>query len=137
MIDTALIVLGAALLLGLIAISLMRKTTKPKTAAVDKQFIKDKWAHITRTANSPSANLAIVEADKLLDYVLKKRGYSGETMGDRLKSAGGDFTYINDVWEAHKLRNKIVHEADYEVDQRLVGRSLEQFKQALKDLGVM
>ncbi len=136
--DTILIIFGVVFLLGLMLLTIM-KTAKPTSSKgrVDKQFVKDKWQHISKIANSPSPNLAVVEADKLLDYVLKKRGYQGETMGDRLKSVHKDFSYINDVWEAHKLRNKIVHEADYEADKRLVNRSVNQFQQALKDLGVL
>lgn len=136
--DITLIVLGAALLLGMMMLALP-KIAKPRSKQLDKQFISDKWQQIKTTAARPdqSARFAVVEADKLLDYVLKTRGYNGETMGDRLKVAGKDFSYRDDVWSAHKLRNKLVHEAQYEVDPRLIKRAINQFQQALKDLGAL
>lgn len=134
-----LVFLGVIILLGLIMLAVPKFTPGAKREQIDKEFVKNKWQEIASTAeqNGQSARFAVVEADKLLDYALKKRGYRGETMGDRMRSAGSDFSYRNDVWEAHKLRNKLVHEAQYEVDQRIVKRAVDQFKQALRDLGAM
>lgn len=136
--DLTLIILGAALLLGMIMLAVPKVTKHPRRQ-LDKQFVKTKWQGIEETAAAPGNNsrYAVIEADKLLDYVLKARGYAGETMGERMKMAGKDFSYRDDVWSAHKLRNKLVHEADYEVNRRLVDRALNQFRQALKDLGAL
>lgn len=135
MTELAMIAVGGALLLGVILITL--PTALPKrSSSIDKQFVARKWNEITTTASrtDQSARFAIIEADKLLDYVLKARGYSGDTMGDRLRSANNDFSYKDDVWHAHKLRNKLVHEAEYQIDSRLIHRGVEQFRQALKDM---
>lgn len=135
MTELAMIAVGGALLLGVILITL--PTALPKcSSSIDKQFVARKWNEITTTASrtDQSARFAIIEADKLLDYVLKARGYSGDTMGDRLRSANNDFSYTDDVWHAHKLRNKLVHEAEYQIDSRLIHRGVEQFRQALKDM---
>ena len=139
--NETLLVAGIGLLLVLVflvpTITTSHKRTKSKS--IDKQFVQSEWQKITEMADRPdqAARYAVIEADKLLDYVLRQRGYKGETMGERLKSAGSDLSYTNDTWEAHKLRNKLVHEAKYEVDQRLVKRALEQFKAALKDMGAL
>lgn len=135
MTELAMIAVGGALLLGVILITL--PTALPtRSSSIDKQFVARKWNEITTTASrtDQSARFAIIEADKLLDYVLKARGYSGDTMGDRLRSANNDFSYTDDVWHAHKLRNKLVHEAEYQIDSRLIHRGVEQFRQALKDM---
>lgn len=135
MTELAMIAVGGALLLGVILITL--PTALPKrSSSIDKQFVARKWNEITTTASrtDQSARFAIIEADKLLDYVLKARGYAGDTMGDRLRSANNDFSYTDDVWHAHKLRNKLVHEAEYQIDSRLIHRGVEQFRQALKDM---
>lgn len=136
--DSVLIILGAALLLGMILLALTRVGRSPRRH-LDKQFVKKKWQEINETAaaSGKHSRYAVIEADKLLDHVLKIRGYPGETMGERLKTAGKDFSYRDDVWSAHKLRNKLVHEADYEVNKRLIDRALNQFRQALKDLGAL
>lgn len=136
--EELLLVLGF-ILIGLLILGAVRGGISQKRKPLDKAFIKRRWAEIGSTAVRPdqSARLAIIEADKLLDYVLKNRGYRGETMGERLKNARADFTYNDDVWQAHKLRNKLVHEAEVETDPRLIKRALGQFRQALKDLGAL
>lgn len=88
--------------------------------------------------DSPATfEVAIINADKLLDRALHEMGTPGKTMGDRLKKAGGRFTDINAVWRAHKLRNMIAHESDVEITYRQSENALEIYKQALKDLGAI
>ena len=137
--EMVLIVLGAALLLGMMLLIPLSRTHGKKRAHIDKAFVRQKWDEIVAIGAKPdqSARFAVIEADKLLDYTLKKRGYSGETMGERLKNANKDFSYIDDVWTAHKLRNKLVHEAQYEIDRRNISRALSQFEKALKDMGAL
>lgn len=136
--EITFIVLSLALLLGLGLLTVPKAGTA-RRGSIDKHFVKTTWDDITATAARPdqSARFAVIEADKLLDYALKARGYKGETMGDRLRAAGHDFSYTDDVWHAHKLRNKLVHEAEYQVDARLINRAIGQFYQALKDLGAL
>jgi len=61
--------------------------------------------------------LAVIEADKLVDTVLKKSGLKGESLGERLRSAQklvSRDVYSN-MWEAHKIRNQIVHDHDFDI----------------------
>lgn len=135
------IVAGAGLLLvtAFTLLALMTSTMRRHGAAIDKQHVQNEWQRITVMGKQPdqTARYAVIEADKLLDYVLKQRGYRGETMGERLKAAAEDFNYLDDIWSAHKLRNKLVHESHYEADNRLVQRALKQFHQGLKDMGAL
>jgi hypothetical protein len=78
---------------------------------------------------------AVMEADKLLDELLAVRGYKG-TLGDKLKKAGPAFTNINDVWSAHKLRNSLAHQLDFQISGQEAKNALRQFAQAYKDLGL-
>lgn len=81
--------------------------------------------------------LTILNADKLLDQALRERGFKGETMGERMKSAKGLWANANQVWSAHKLRNKIAHETNVRVSFDDTRRALAAFKQGLKDLGAI
>jgi len=81
--------------------------------------------------------LTILNADKLLDQALRERGFKGETMGERMKSAKGLWTNANQVWSAHKLRNKIAHETNVRVSFDDTRRALIAFKQGLKDMGAI
>ena len=88
--------------------------------------------------NPATYNMAIVEADKLLDKAMHEMGISGNTMGERLKRCGKDkFTKLDSVWHAHKLRNQIAHEPRFSVDFAQARRALATYKQALKDLGAI
>jgi hypothetical protein len=136
--ETILIIGGILTVMVLVFLGMSMATARRSARTpLDKQFIGREWQKITALAehSDQSARYAVIEADKLLDYVLKARGYRGEKMGDRLREAGPDFSYQDDVWQAHKLRNKLVHEAEYEVDHRLISRAIKQFRQALKDMG--
>lgn len=97
-----------------------------------------KWAEIQAMAQSGGpANYrqSIMEADKLVDFVLGSK-VGGETMGERLKNAKHLFskdTY-NKLWTAHKIRNKIAHEADFEGLSSDASLALRNFEKALREL---
>lgn len=55
--------------------------------------------------------LAIIEADTILENLLKDLGFFGETVGDRLKTANREsFPQLTQAWEVHTIRNRIAHE---------------------------
>ena len=125
-------VLSAALLILISVIARLQNGTK----TLNRQYIADSWKEITEMAraSTKSAQHAVIEADKLLDYVLRKRAFKGETMGERLKSAQKVLSNNNNVWQAHKLRNQLVHEAESKIAPGQVKQALLGFRQALKDL---
>jgi len=68
-----------------------------------------------KSNNNIELKNTLVEFDKLLDFVLKNNHTFGETLGERLKNISKHFdkqTY-NEIWNAHKERNKLAHEIDY------------------------
>ena len=87
--------------------------------------------------NQLSYNAAVIEADKLLDRALMELGVPGKTMGERLKASGNRFSQLNSVWYAHKQRNQIAHEQDFNLDYNQAKHALSTFRQALKDLGAI
>ncbi|MDO4219815.1 MAG: hypothetical protein Q4D22_01110 [Candidatus Saccharibacteria bacterium] len=88
--------------------------------------------------NEQSYSMAIINGDKLLDKALCEMGVPGRTMGDRLKKIGKEkFSQLNAVWHAHKLRNQIAHEQDFQPTYAQASHALETYKQALKDLGAI
>lgn len=99
-----------------------------------------KWLEIENSLsrdNRASWQLAILNADKLVDKALRERHYKGQTMGERMKSAQKTWSNANHVWGAHKIRNQLAHETDVELTYETTLRSLTAFKQALKDLGAI
>lgn len=87
--------------------------------------------------NPASFATTIINCDKLLDKAMVEMGVPGKTMGERLKRGGGRFSNVNAVWRAHKLRNAIAHESDFEVSYKQAFNAVAIYKQALKDLGAI
>ena len=87
--------------------------------------------------NKLSYNAAVIEADKLLDRALMELGIPGKTMGERLKASSGRFSQLNSVWYAHKQRNQIAHEQDFNLEYNQAKHALASFRKALKDLGAI
>jgi hypothetical protein len=79
--------------------------------------------------------LAIIEADSTLDDVLKRMGFTGETLGERLeKLTEATITNLPDVLEIRKVRNNIAHDPDFVLSLDEARRALEVYEKALADL---
>lgn len=55
---------------------------------------------------------AVIKLDSLLGKSLSYAGVKGDSVGERLKNARDlfDRRVYDDIWKAHKLRNRLVHE---------------------------
>ncbi|MEI6498611.1 MAG: hypothetical protein WCO23_01485 [bacterium] len=98
----------------------------------DRAYISSKREEIER--NLQSQNIfelkhALIEADKLLDYTLEKRGFAGKTVADKLKEAQQFLSQdiYNQLWQGHKTRNQAVHEHGINISEN-------QLKEATKKL---
>ncbi len=130
------IVLGFMLFDLLIFVFIFLKRAGRKTFSSEQsQYIHSHWIRIIDSFNYDPKN-SIMDADKLLNYALEKRGIQGSTIGEKLKQphAVSLFSDINDAWNAHKVRNRIAHELS-EIDVERLKIALHQFKKALNDLG--
>lgn len=127
------IILAAIILLGVLEIFLILRRCR-KLSKSDYSLVYKEWESVSRRVEY-DARHAVLEADKLVDFVLKRKGYEGQ-MSDKLKKAEKIFSNINTLWSAHKLRNKITHEVGFEISKEDAKRALIAFKQALCDLGV-
>ena len=103
---------------------------------VKKEF--KRWAKIIKRLEAKSESdykLAVIEADNLLDEVLKKIGHKGETMAERLgKIDSKTFPNLEEVWQAHKARNNIVHSPDYRITEQEAKKLVGIYEQALRNL---
>ncbi len=82
---------------------------------------------------------AIIEADNLLNDVLKRSRFKGKTTGERLVAAQRVLSSNDTVWVGHKLRNRM---EETNVDVRKLKKkdmvvALSGFRQALRDLGAL
>jgi hypothetical protein len=66
------------------------------------------------TADEAEYKLAIMEADNIVDEVLRKMNIAGENLTERLqKVSPAVLTNLQDVVKAHGVRDNIVHDPDY------------------------
>lgn len=107
-----------------------RSTVSPKNILV--------WQKLITRVSSDNENerkLAIIAADSLIDKILELSGYRGENLGDRLKKIEpSDLDSLQDIWEAHKIRNRIAHEPDLHLSPEESMRALQRYEKVLKEL---
>ena len=88
-----------------------------------------KWRKIIARLEKKSeseAKLAILEADTLLDEVLKKSGYPGETLGEKLeKITEGTLPNLEDLKKVRQVRENIISDPAYKLE-------INKAKEALK-----
>lgn len=106
---------------------------------LDSGYVQNKRVEINNLislGNSSNFSKAVLEADKLLDYILKSKRFKGETMGERLKSAREKMSYeaYNAAWQAHKIRNEMVHNSGFEVTDFIARDAIKNFNEAIDDL---
>lgn len=105
-----------------------------------KKIVK-RWHKIRERLDLPSESehkLAIIEAEGLLDEILKRMGFPGQTIGERLKQITPiQLGNIEEIWEAHKIRNNIVHDPDYRLSREEAKKAFEIYERALTNLEVL
>lgn len=132
-----LLLAGGVLLAGIILLTIIGRGQHRKT--LNTEWYKQQWGSIMRQSDDSAAGrqLAIINADKLLDKAMIERGFKGQNMGERLKRHAQAFSGLNDVWSAHKLRNRVAHESDVNISEGDARRALAGLERGLKDLGAL
>ncbi len=96
-----------------------------------------RWENATRHVESDNPNdwkQGIIEADIILDDLLTKLGYKGESIGDKLKRVNpGDMKSLNEAWEAHKVRNQIAHEPGFALNQIEAKRVIGMYRKVFEE----
>lgn len=144
--------IAALIVISALVVMLLKQKAKPQrkeyrptgqnSASQPENFnvgmVQSKWAEIITMQNSGPSGLksALMEADKLLDYCMIGKGFTGETMGDRLKSGGSQFSNLNAVWGAHKLRNQLAHEVEHDLVPEQVKHAIQVLGNAIRELGI-
>ena len=105
----------------------------PSEALEGEEIKNPRWEKIVKYVNSDSPaewRMAILDADVILDEMITKIGYQGESLGEKLRQVErSDFTTINSAWEAHKIRNQIAHGGtDSLLTQRTAKRAIGLYK---------
>ncbi len=117
-------------LLSLLLVLLGRRFMRPRLSGAGRRRILAQWGH-ARSLPDPARR--VVEADIVLDHALRELGYAG-TFADKLRRVGARFPNLDDIWDAHRLRNRIAHEPGVRVTVSEADRELRTFERALRAL---
>jgi hypothetical protein len=106
------------------------------------QKTNPRWHYILNLIESPNESdwrVGIIEADSMLEEVLKEKGYSGDTLGELLESAkSGGLMTIQNAWDAHLVRNQIAHTGtDFYLSQIEARRVSKMFQNVFEELRVI
>jgi hypothetical protein len=145
------IVLSATLLIGIvyamIRLSQVRKVEMEMLSTIPPEFGSEenrspRWVRVYELVNSNNPSdwrQAIIEADVMLDELVTKQGYRGDSLGEKMKTIEeSDFITINDAWEAHKARNRIAHSgSDFVLTQREARRFIGLFEKVFEEFQII
>jgi hypothetical protein len=113
---------------------------KRKKTVKNPEIIR-RWRLLRERAfsNPPQSFVwAIIEADKFVDSILIQMKLPGEHMADRLERLSArDLKSLDNVWRAHRIRNELVHQPDYNISQRDAEEVLKLYEDFLKELEII
>lgn len=90
--------------------SIIAKYKKESLSNEDRKALKKRFSEIKKIKSNREK---MIFYDKLFHNILLKLWYSW-TFWEILKQNPIQIENINKVWELHKIRNKLVHELDFE-----------------------
>lgn len=106
-----------------------------------KPLVNEAWQRVLDYMSSLNPNdwkLAIIEADNLLDQLVKTMQLPGESLGERLKNVEpSDFATLSQAWEAHKVRNRIAHESGYTPSEVEARRAIGNYRQVFEEFQII
>ncbi|MEX2014310.1 MAG: hypothetical protein WD885_00035 [Candidatus Saccharimonadales bacterium] len=129
----ALTIVSVFVILAVLAILLFfySKKLRPKK-------IRKKWSKIkAKLPKQDQWKEALIDADKLLDEALKKKKYTGKTVGEKLVKAEKIFTDKDEVWFGHKLSRAVQEKPGLKLKKADMKRALIGLQRGLKDLGAL
>jgi hypothetical protein len=101
-----------------------------------------RWERVEQymtSLNQSDWKIAILEADNILDEIVERMGYKGTTLGERMKNIeAGDFPYLDEVWDAHKLRNALAHKGtNLALSRSDAEQAINIYHRVFKELGYL
>ena len=99
-----------------------------------------RWAYIMQLIESGQESewrQAIIEADIMLDELLDRLGYQGDSLGEKLRAVNPThFQTLNNAWDAHRVRNEIAHQGSvYQLTERLAHRTIANYEAVFREHG--
>jgi hypothetical protein len=123
MLIIALAVLALITVVTVTTIAFQRERISPQ----DRGQLLRQWKHV-ETVSDPGRR--VLEAEKVVDGLLTALHCTG-SFGDKLKAAGPLLGDVESLWKAHKVRNRLAHEAGFSVSDEESRRAVAAFERTL------
>lgn len=87
------------------------------------------------SSNEKDLKYTIIQADDLLQDVLKQRGYKGEDFNDLINQVEESIiSNREEIIRDHEIRNEIVYNLDYKLDLKEAKKILTDYDSAIRNL---
>lgn len=111
----------------------------------DKEKERDsnpRWHYILtliESSNESDWRVGIIEADTMLEEVLRGKGFEGTTASELLEGArSSGYVTVQSAWDAHLIRNQIAHQgSEFPLSQVEARRTIKMFQTFFEELGVI
>ena len=107
----------------------------------DTGKLEKRWQYTIKRLESPNMadwKLAVIEAEALTEEVLARMGFGGASFGERLKKMRPEqLPSLENLTNAHQVRNNIVHDADYRIDINEASKVIAIYEKALQELDAL
>lgn len=105
--------------------------------AARKAKLQTHWRQVEQLMADGQWRDAIMKADIVLGEALAMAGFRGQNVGERLKGAIVLGRPVLDrAWQAHKVRNRLAHELDYQPSPAETKMAIDNFRSVISQLGV-
>jgi len=117
-----------------------KQAEKEREKAQKGGTLNQRWDTVLQylfSENFGDWKLAVIEADAMLEGLIDQLGFKGEGLGEKLKMANQEnFKNLSLAWEAHIVRNKIVHEGqNFNLSHHEAKRIIALYEQIFREYG--
>lgn len=99
------------------------------------------WKQIQKRLKMRETNqlkLAILEADRILNEILKMAGYQGKTIDERLQQiTSAQLSNIEEIKQARKIRSRIANEPDFIITPNEAEIAIDIYRKAFQELNLI
>lgn len=119
----------SVILVALIAAYFLWSYVRPKRISVRQRAkIVSQWQS---ALSQQDPHRRLLESDAVISHLLEGLGFTG-SMGDKLKAGAKVIPGLDDVWSAHKLRNRIAHEPGLRLTDTQVNGAVSAFDRVIR-----
>lgn len=112
----------------------------PRELLALKSSLTKNWKKIKKDLESGDENkykVAIIKADAIIEDMLIKLKYKGENFTDIVTNIPpGQVEHLDEIKQAHEIRNKIVLDENFKVDEKMAKETLALYEKFLEFFGI-